>query len=232
MVDIYRKLSVKVNLYKGIPKSVTELYFLVRKYLPKSPIILEAGAHMGFDTLGLANIWPNSMIHAFEPIPNLYKDLRERVKDKRNVKTYNIALGEKSSPVEMYVSSGGSSASSSVLKPTKHIEMFPNVAFESKIVVSMKTLNEWAEEQNVSKIDLMWLDMQGYEVNALKGADSLIRGVSVIYTELCQTELYEGLSIRGNYEPFLKDLGFNLIKIHGDEEVSEGVFVNKNFKFY
>ena len=221
-----------MNSYKGIPKSVTELYFSVQRFLPKNPKIIEAGAHLGYDTLGLSKIWPNSMIYAFEPIPYLYNDLAKRLNGKKNVRLFNLALGEKNASVEMYISSGESSGSSSILKPSKHLEMFPDVVFESRKLVQMKTLNQWAKEENVPRIDLMWLDMQGYEVNALKGAGDFIKSVSIIYTELCKSELYEGLCTKDNYISFLNNLGFKLIEVCGDGEVSEGVFINTNIGRY
>lgn len=225
-MDIYRKTSIWINSLKGIPASVTELYFLIRRFLPKNPVILEAGAHMGYDTFGLAKIWPAGKVYAFEPVPHLYIDLEERVKGLKNVSLYNLALGEKNCSIQMFVSSGKSTASSSILKPSKHLELFPSVMFDQKVNVEMKTLNHWIKKEKISEVDLMWLDLQGYEINALQGASDFIKNVSVIYTELCTSELYEGLTTKDDYISFLNDLGFTLIGLSGVGEVSEGVFVN------
>ena len=59
-------------LGKGVlPKK----YFL--KFLPENPVILEAGAHKGKDTVEMAKLWPAGTIHAFEPVPSLFKKLGE-----------------------------------------------------------------------------------------------------------------------------------------------------------
>jgi FkbM family methyltransferase len=227
MFSVYKRMLARINLKRGIPLAVTELYLEVKKYLPERPVILEAGAHMGFDTYGLARIWPKAEIHAFEPVPNVYNDLVERLKECKNVKMYNLALGSENGTTEMHVSSGGSTASSSILKPSAHLTLFPSVTFENKIVVPLKRLDHWAKDQNLSIIDMIWLDMQGYEVYALKGSGALLKNVSVIYTELCKSELYSGLVTQDDYIKFLGSVGFELISISGDEEVKEGVFVNK-----
>jgi FkbM family methyltransferase len=229
-MDIFKGISNRINGYRKIPPSVVNLHQAIKKILPKNPIILEAGAHMGYDTLGLSKIWPKGLLHAFEPIPILYQGLCYRVKSQSNVKTYNIALGESDTTTFMYVSSGQSNASSSILEPSKHLVLFPGVSFDEKIQVQMKKINSWASENDVAKVDLMWLDMQGYEVKALKEADKIMRDVKVIYTELCQDELYKGLSTREAYIHFLEMAGFTLISdIHSEEAVSDGIFVNNRF---
>ncbi len=131
MRNLYYKLQARINSYKKIPLPVTELYQKIKRYLPVNPFILEAGAHMGFDTYGLAQIWPKGIVCAFEPVPDVYDSLVERVKGLKNVKTYNLALGRNNGNVDMYVSGGNSTASSSILKPTAHLDVFPSVTFEN-----------------------------------------------------------------------------------------------------
>jgi|SRR5688572_1959910 len=227
MASLYRKIVSKINLYKQIPLSVTELSLQIKGYLPKNPTILEAGAHLGFDTYGIAKIWPKGIIHAFEPIPHLYNQMYKRLQHCENVRTYNVALGESNGEIEMYVSSGDSTASSSILKPTNHLEMFPTVAFKEKITVPVRRLSDWKSTEKIAQIDLLWLDMQGYEVYALKGAGEVLQDVSVIYTELCKTELYAGLVTENEYIEFLNSHGFTLISTTGDGEVNEGIFINR-----
>ncbi|HLA58616.1 MAG TPA: FkbM family methyltransferase [Puia sp.] len=207
---------------------VTELYWKIKRYLPENPIILEAGAHMGFDTYGLSQIWPKGVIHAFEPIPEMYDSLVDRLKGVKNVKTYNVALGRDNGNIEMYVSGGNSTASSSILKPASHLELFPSVTFESKIIVPVNKLSDWAEQEGITRLDLLWLDMQGYEVYALEGAGHLLKDVSVIYTELCKNELYSGLITQDLYIEFLAGLDFELVEVTGDGEVGEGIFISRS----
>lgn len=227
IMNFFNRIRHRFSKSYGVPPSVLELYKSVNGYLPPNPVILEAGAHMGYDTLGLSRIYPSAIIHAFEPIPELFTDLHSKVKGRKNVRTYNIALGERCALVDMFVSSGASTASSSILEPTRHKEIFPEVLFNKIVQVPMKSIDVWANEQDVKSIDLMWLDMQGYEVNTIKGAASLIENVSVIYTELCKDELYRGLKIEDEYISFLKGMEFDLLSMSGDNNVKDGVFINR-----
>jgi FkbM family methyltransferase len=227
-MDFFQRMLFRFNSYRKVPPTVTELYLNVKEFLPRDPVILEAGAHMGFDTYGLSKVWPSGQIHAFEPVPSVYDSLVQRVMKCKNVKTYNIALGKENGTAEMYVSGGTSTASSSLLQPSKHLNLFPSVTFADKINVQLKKMDDWLHDQNLDRVDLLWLDMQGYEVNALLGATKILQKASVIYTELCKTELYAGLVTQEDYIAFLKQRGFELVSVTGDGEVSEGIFVNSS----
>ena len=213
MHQLVKKAFYRINAYLKIPKSVTDLYWAVKMYLPNNPVVLEAGAHEGFDTFGLSTIWPDGKVYSFEPVPNLFKELKDRVSNKRNVKIYNVALGEVTKTMRMYISSGDSSGSSSLMKPTEHLQIYPGVEFKTTLDVAMTSLNDWSQQEEVARIDLMWLDMQGYEMNALKGASRLLDNVSVIYTELCRRPLYEGMKTQDEYVSFLKHAGFTFVKV-------------------
>lgn len=230
MIIKFNELVKRVNAYKGIPPSVTDLYLAIKKYLPNNPTILEAGAHMGYDTYGLTKIWPKGKVYAFEPIPSVYMELVTKVKDRTNVRTFNLALGNQNGTLEMFVSGGASTASSSLLPPTEHMNVFPQVTFQEKVLVPTKKMSDWAKEENVSRIDLLWLDMQGFEVYALMGAGDLLKNVKVIYTELCKKELYSGMFTQDKYIDFLEKAGFTLVSVVGDDEVSDGIFVRADKK--
>jgi glucan phosphoethanolaminetransferase (alkaline phosphatase superfamily) len=104
--------------------------------------------------------------------------------------------------------------------------MFPSVSFDKQIDVPLRRLDNLLTELKVTHIDLMWLDMQGYEPQALDGAGKLLSDVSVIYTELCKKELYAGMMKQNDLIRFLEQKGFKLQWITHDEEVNEGVFIN------
>ena len=52
------------------------------KYL-KDPVIIEAGACDGEDTVIMSNMFPNGMIYSFEPVPALYQKALRKVKNKK-----------------------------------------------------------------------------------------------------------------------------------------------------
>jgi hypothetical protein len=73
----------------------------IAKYLPVDPVIVEAGAHIGRDTVEMAHHWPRGVIHAFEPVPSVYRQLQQHTRKLANVKLYPQALGAEVGQQEM-----------------------------------------------------------------------------------------------------------------------------------
>jgi FkbM family methyltransferase len=183
---------------------------LIASVLPRSPVIVEAGAHNGSETLGMSAAMPGCTIHAFEPVPAVFAKLTERTKDLQNVRRYPLALGERNTSSPMFVSSGGTDASSSLLRPKEHLNVSPHVRFESTIDVRTVTLADWARENNVSRVDFFWLDMQGNELAALRGAGDLLDTAAAIYTEVNLIELYEGAPLYHDVRTWIETRGFRV----------------------
>lgn len=193
----------------GHPKGIVPKQY-IKKFLPKKPVIVEAGAHIGSDTIEMSKLWPKGSIYAFEPIPHLFGQLIRNTEHLRNIRCYPFALSEKRGISKMFVSSGESDASSSLLPPKEHLVEHPKTFFLSTIEVQTTTLDLWAMENRVNKVDLLWLDMQGCELPALKASPCILRKVLVIYIEVFLKELYEGVSLYQEVRQWLKDNGFRL----------------------
>ena len=182
----------------------------IGKFLPKNPVILEAGAHVGGDTIKMALAWKGSEIHAFEPIPAIYKKLSSRTSFFKNIKTYPVALGAATGQTKIFVSKGDSDASSSLLAPKEHLNTDPGVFFDEGITINTITIDEWASANSISHIDFMWLDMQGYELTALMSGTNTLKKVKAIYTEIFLSELYEGAPLFNEVRAWLETQGFLL----------------------
>jgi len=75
----------------------------VKQYLPENPIVVEAGAHRGEDTLKMSNFWPAGMIYAFEPLSTSYEILEKKVAQCSNVQCFQYALANSTKPAHFYV---------------------------------------------------------------------------------------------------------------------------------
>jgi FkbM family methyltransferase len=192
-------------LVEGIPKRE------IAPFLPADPVIVEAGAHNGSDTLEMARLWPRGQIHAFEPIPHVYRRLEARTAELRNVRTYQIALGAETGTASMWLSSGTGDASSSFLDPKKHLEVFPTIEFRETIEVPVTTLDDWSQSANVTRVDFMWLDLQGYEFAALQHAKRVLPTVSAIVLEVSIEELYADMPLWPEVQAWLQAQGFAIV---------------------
>lgn len=203
---------------------------VLKKYLPTNAIIIDCGAHDGADTVELANIFKNGTVHAFEPIVHLFNKLKNRNNPNNNIKYYQLALADENGTKEFYVSEGGSDGSSSLLEPLAHLIDHPDTTFDKKIVVETSTLDSWAAKNNISQVDLLWLDMQGYELKMLKESEHILRTVSVIHTEVSTKETYKGVTTYNDYRKFLEEQGFKVVleAIPNGWDMGNVLFVRNN----
>lgn len=191
---------------------------IMRLILPENPIVVEAGAFDGGDTIKMATYWPNGIIYAFEPVPEIYERLCRNIQHLPNVFSYQLAIGDKSGMVDFYLSSWIgtptiTSQSSSLLPPKEHLIYDAGVLFNRKITVPIATLDDWAEEHNITHVDFMWLDMQGSELHMLKACPKILKTVSAILTEIEFVEAYEGQYLFDDVKNWLESQGFEMVAV-------------------
>jgi len=188
-------------------------YEAIKKYLPDSPVILEAGAHNGFNSVEMASNWPSATIHAFEPVPAAFDELATRAKAFPHRILCNPAgLGPKSGEMVLNLSgdgSAGSCQSSSLLPPTsQNAQEYSFLSFEKTISVAVTTIDDWASANQINQLDFLWLDMQGYELECLKGAKKMLPLVKAIHIEVSHIQLYKDAPLYPEVKSWLAQHGF------------------------
>ena len=210
-----------------------EVLEIVKPYLPDNPIILEAGAFDGDDSLKMANFWEKGMVYSFEPIPENYKKLVTKVAGVPNINTFCLALGDFVGMHEMHIAElesdpGVPSFSSSLLPPKDHLSYATFVKFNSKVNVPVVTIDEFARNNNLSKIDFMWLDIQGYELNVLKASPNILKTVKAIITEVEFVEAYQGQYLYKDVKEWLEGEGFTLVATNTSYQwFGDALFIRK-----
>jgi 2-O-methyltransferase len=223
-------LKIVGTYHRIIGKGIIPKKFF-KPFLPKNPIILEAGAHKGNDTLELAKLWPEGKIYAFEPVPTLFAKLKRKTRNFTNVFCYQLALGAKSGNDKMYLSTGASDGSSSLLPPKQLLTIFPTVYFDTKIQVEILTLDDWSKENDIKTIDFLWLDLQGMELKVLKSGRSILKTVKAIYSEVSSVEGYENQNLYSELRSWLENEGFH-VEREAVENGEGNVFFLRNSEIF
>ena len=96
------------------------------------------------------------------------------------------------------------------MEPTGHILYHPNTFFETIIKVQTITLNDWVKQNNISKVDFLWLDMQGFELQMMKTSENIISQTKVILTEVSLKETYKNAPKFDDLKKWLESLGFEI----------------------
>jgi FkbM family methyltransferase len=167
---------------------------ILEQLIPENPIIVEAGAFDGNDSRKMAQRWPQGVIHAFEPVPEIFTRLEKNTQKYSNIIRYPYALSNCHGWQPFYISEkparpGVASQAGSLHKPKDRLRVSPLI-FPRTISVKTLTLVEWAEQYSVNHIDLLWLDTQGHELTILEAAVPILPQIRFILAEVSFIESY------------------------------------------
>mgnify|MGYP006215963119 FL=1 len=156
----------------------------------------------------------------FEPQKKLYDIVKSKCIVKEQV--FNVALGSEEDVVGMFISDreggvlNGAGASSSILAPKKHLEEHPEVTFPSKETIIVKRFDKFIEknEVDISNHNLLNIDVQGYELEVLKGVGDNLNKIQLIIAEVNRDEMYEGCPMIEDIDSYVAGFGFDRLAVH------------------
>jgi FkbM family methyltransferase len=115
--------------------------------------------------------------------------------------------------IDFRVSNNG--ASSSILELGVHKIYHPSIHYVRSEKLKTKRIATLAQEQgwDMSRLNFLNLDIQGAELKALKGMESLLKHFDAVYTEVNTDEVYVGCAKLHELDQFLNTHGFKRVEI-------------------
>lgn len=156
--------------YMGTPYEQGCSEFIYR-YLKPGMTFFDIGANQGIYTLiASRQVKENGKVVAFEPIPSVMEKLKRNIliNKIKNVNPEQMAVSQAESKEEMYVCIDGWESLSSLREPAEDV-----LCRKEIIQVRTTSLNKYVEYHNIKRIDLMKIDVEGGELDVLKGGDKL-----------------------------------------------------------
>lgn len=169
--------------------------------------IIDVGANRGQFSLACRIAKRHVPIIAFEPIPEEAATFEAIHGRDRNITLVKCALGDLKGDATLHLSS---SLDSSSLLPigTRQSELFPKTAESGSIKVPVQTLDESLPLMSGRRSQLLKLDVQGFELNVLKGGIQTLKTCKYVYAECSEVALYDGQALHGEVSGFLSTQGF------------------------
>jgi FkbM family methyltransferase len=164
---ILRKDNVGEPLLAG-EFETAELAF-VERFLQPGMTVLDVGAHHGlYSLLASERVAAAGRVFAFEPSPRERRALRMNlfINLVSNVSVQGLALGRENGEQNLFVVQGSQRGCNSLRPP----EVF---SATTPIRVRVARLDEWLMEQGIDHVDFIKLDVEGAELDALKGGAQL-----------------------------------------------------------
>lgn len=171
--------------------------------------VIHIGAHYGEEIVDYVSSGITNIV-LFEPLEANFKILESKMSTiNANIIGHQLALGNENKKVTMYLSDN-EQQSSSILKPKKHLVQHPNVHFNGIEEVEMKKLDDFG----YTEYNFMNMDVQGYELEVLRGAENTLKYIDYVYCEVNRDEVYENNAYIEQIDDFLGK--YNMERVETD----------------
>jgi FkbM family methyltransferase len=168
-------------------------------------VIYDIGANIGTWSLLAKSIIPSARIHAFEPLAKHQAKFLRTFADREDVTLHPIAVGSDNATETFHVTDF--SDASSLLQPNeaswsqfgvREVQQFPLQVFR---------LDDYRRDKQLSWPELIKLDIQGFELEALRGGPECLTSAKAIITEVSFIEYYEGQCLFHDLVTYLAQFG-------------------------
>jgi FkbM family methyltransferase len=186
-------------------------------------LVLDVGASKGHYALQLRRIGFEGRIVSFEPLAEPFSALAAAAARDEAWDCRRLALGARDGEAEINVA--GNSTSSSLLEmEERHVQSAPQAAYvgtESVAVASLDSI--WGDLVGDDARVYLKLDVQGFELEVLRGADAHLGSVDCVQAELSFVPLYRDAPTFMEMIEFLGSRGFRLAGLEeGHDDVRTG----------
>jgi FkbM family methyltransferase len=206
LVLVVTPFFLRTYLKHGVVPAIEHLTIL--RSLPFD-FVADVGANRGQFSLVCRWLKPDAVIVAFEPLVEPAAIYRAVFESDTAVALHPCALGCQRGEVTMNIA--GRDDSSSLL-PISDIQIrnFPGTGKISAQTVSIGLLSDFVRHADMGKRNLLKIDVQGFELEVLKSADTLLPWFDWIYAECSFVPLYEGQALAEEIIAWLADHSFIL----------------------
>lgn len=185
-----------------------------------APTILDVGANQGQSVARFAGLWPSAVIHSFEPSPSTFEVLRRNVAELAPTVVHPVNAGVGAEAGTLLLLENSQSDMSSFLPLAE--ESWGSTVAETP--VDVVTLDDYCAEHDITRIDLLKSDTQGYDFEVLKGADRLLTSgaIRTIFMEVIFADLYERVPDFDHVYRYLRERGYHLVGLYEPFHTEDG----------
>ena len=189
--------------------------------------VIDLGASRGQFALYASSRFPRARIICFEPQPGPRSELSALLGDR--VEIQPVAVSSKPGSATMNVSASDDSSSLLEIGENQRT-VFPGTDRIDTIEVEVSTLDA-ALPEPLDRPCLLKIDVQGLELEALRGGPGTLAQVDEALIECSFVELYEGQAMADEVIALMFDSGLRLAGVYGATNDAEGRMVQADFFF-
>lgn len=188
---------------------------------PNPSTIIDVGANMGEISLRFAQQYPNAHIFSFEPHPFTFQKLQTNCSRNsfKNLTLLNLGLGSQKGEVHFEERASGNLGMNRVTSDRE------KSAHQIKVV----PLDLFFEENKLSSLSIIKIDVEGYEHEVLKGASNVLSQYKpLLFIELDNDNLIEQGTSAIDLVKFIRSFGYQIEHGESGEPITENSNLEKS----
>ncbi|HQW16558.1 MAG TPA: FkbM family methyltransferase [Bacteroidia bacterium] len=196
------------------------------KNIQAGMIVFDIGANIGDSVLQIAKkLNGTGSIYAFEPSPDVFQRLNRNVSlnNFNNIETFNLGMADVESQLSFVVEDKNHSGGAFISKDANNA-----------IKVAVTTIDKFVAEHNLSKLDFLKIDTEGFEVFVLKGGVNTFRNFKPkMFIEVSDSLLKRAGSSAKELIQILNELNYHSVRVDTQENITEDYnFAEQHFDIY
>jgi FkbM family methyltransferase len=204
------------HVYFGF-KDVTrvKLYSLIGK----SNTIFDVGANIGETTLNFAKIiGETGTVHSFEPDPinHTFIERNINLNNFKNILLFPLGFGDVEGTFKIHTFNERNKGMNRIIIDTDNTKSYREI--------KITTIDSYVKDKNIQKIDLIKIDVEGFEFNVLRGATKTLTEFNpILFIELDNENLRDQKSNSKELITFLENKGYNIFHSETNQKITSNM---------
>ena len=205
----------------------------------ETKVIFDIGAHTGHVTGKFLGLFPAAALYCFEPDPKTFQQLANRFADEPRVCAVNTAVSSSNGPADFFQNTDPHASSLFQRNGTGRRYYRKDLVMKGTTRTSCVTLDQFADERNITHIDLLKMDAQGAEYDILKGASEILtkQAIDVVATEFFCIPHYENAPLLDSIWSLLRAFAYDIYTLdickrarNGQARWGDAIFISRRHR--
>lgn len=192
--------------------------------------VVDIGANRGQFALAARRFFPDANIISFEPLSIPSSIFRRIFKYDAKVALYQVAIAAYEGKEKIHVSKRDDSSSLLPITSAQN-RLFPGTEESGTEYIYTAPLKNFINNQEIVSPALLKIDVQGYELEVLKGSKEILQAFEGIYVECSFVELYKDQALAHEVIAYLDKQRFSLEGIYNIVYDNQGKAIQGDFLF-
>jgi FkbM family methyltransferase len=220
-LGISSKRHSSLELDEALQTCRFELWPPELRHAPPDWGLVDVGANVGDYVAAVLKLITPQQVIAIEPLPSCHSQLASVLSKHSNHRLIKAAAGDAEGETEMRFT--GDSKMSSILSPQTGIaEAYQPGAFDTRQMLKVPLVRIDDVVPAGLRVGLLKLDVQGFEMSVLRGAEATLERTMVVLVEINYKPHYEGSADFNDVHGFLVGRSFRLFGVSAPYSGREG----------